>query len=84
MLDAEGTGDFNACVEGARLREDVNVTKGLLLYAQGVFAYSQTEQPGGNATSRPHHPSDGVPATSVEDVVYDGRGGLRVHVRQPR
>ena len=47
MLDAEGTGDFNACVEGGRVREDVNVTKKLLVYGQGVFAYSQTEQPSG-------------------------------------
>jgi hypothetical protein len=77
MLDAEGTGDFNACVEGGRLREDVNVTKRLLLYAQGVFAYSQTEQPSGACDQYGHTIAPtGVANASVEDVVYDGVGGF--------
>jgi hypothetical protein len=77
MLDAEGTGDFNACVEGGRLREDVNVTKRLLVYAQGVFAYSQTEQPSGACDQFGHTLAPtGVANASVEDVVYDGVGGV--------
>jgi hypothetical protein len=78
MLDAEGTGDFNACVDGARLREDVSATRDLLLYGQGVFAYSQTEQPSGacDAQGRTIAP---VPANQVQDVVYDGVGGFEYY-----
>ena len=54
MLDAEGTGDFNACVEGGRLREDVNVSRDLLIYGQGVFAYSLTESPSGRCDELGH------------------------------
>lgn len=77
MLDAEGVGDFNACVEGGRLREDVNASGRLLLYGQGVFAYSQTEQPNGScdALGRTITPS-GIAPASVQDVVYDGVGGF--------
>ncbi len=78
MLDAEGTGDFNACVEGGRLREDVSVTKNLLVYGQGVGAYSQTEQPNGACDSSGHTISP-VPNPQVEDKVYDGVGGFEYY-----
>jgi hypothetical protein len=77
MLDAEGTGDFNACVEGGRLREDVNITKSLLVYGQGVFAISQTEQPSGSCDSAGHTIAP-VASPQVEDVVYDGVGGFEL------
>src|SRR5208282_4860003 len=54
MLDAEGTGDFNACVEGGRLREDVSPSSNLMVYAQGVYAYSLTEQPNGSCDQYGH------------------------------
>jgi len=77
MLDAEGTGDFNACVEGGRLREDVNVSRDLLVYAQGVYAYSLAEQPGAACDDLGHaKPPPGSTAAGVEDVVYDGVAGL--------
>ena len=75
MLDAEGTGDFNACVEGGRLREDVSIGKDLLVYGQGVFAFSQTEQPTG-ACDAAGHTISSVPASQVQDIVYDGVGGF--------
>jgi hypothetical protein len=78
MLDAEGTGDFNACVEGGRLREDVSPTKDLLLYGQGVAAYSQTEQPSG-ACDQSGHTIAPVPNPQVEDIVYDGVGGFEYY-----
>jgi hypothetical protein len=80
MLDAEGTGDFNACVEGGRLREDVSPSKNLLLYGQGVVAYSQTEQPSGacSASGRTLAPAL-VANNSVEDIVYDGVGGFEYY-----
>jgi hypothetical protein len=78
MLDAEGTGDFNACVEGGRLREDVSPTKNLLLYGQGVVAYSQTEQPSG-ACDQSGHTIAPVANPQVEDIVYDGVGGFEAY-----
>jgi hypothetical protein len=78
MLDAEGTGDFNACVEGGRFREDVNARPDLLLYGQGVFAYSLTEQPNGHCDQlgRVITATAGLPAASVQDVVWDGVAGV--------
>jgi hypothetical protein len=75
MLDAEGAGDFNACVEGGRLREDVSVGKNLMLYAQGVAAYSLTEQPGGSCDAYGRTIA-AVPAASVQDVIWDGLLGV--------
>ncbi len=77
MIDAEGTGDFNACVEGVRLREDVNIGKNLLVYGQGVGAYSLTEQPSGNCDSAGRtRPAVGWSAASVQDVVWEGLAGF--------
>jgi hypothetical protein len=77
MLDAEGTGDFNACVEGGRLREDFNVSHDLLLYGQGVYAYSLTEQPSGHCDEFGHTKTPaGIPAASVQDNVWDGVAGV--------
>lgn len=80
MLDAEGTGDFNACVEGGRLREDVSPTKNLMLYGQGVLAYSQTEQPNGGCDSQGRTITPfGIAAATVQDKVYDGVGGFEYY-----
>jgi hypothetical protein len=77
MLDAEGTGDFNACVEGGRLREDVNVNRDLLVYGQGVYAYSLTEQPNGLCDALGHtKTSVNIAAATVQDVVWDGVAGV--------
>jgi hypothetical protein len=75
MLDAEGTGDFNACVEGGRLHEDVNLSGDLLVYGQAVFAYSLTDRTSGHCDDR-GRVRTGDPAASVEDVVWDGSGGV--------
>ncbi len=77
MLDAEGTGDFNACVEGVRVREDVSAAKDLLLYAQGVGAYSQTEQPSGQCDEMGRTIAPfGTPASKVQDTAWDGVAGF--------
>ena len=76
MLDAEGTGDFNACVEGGRLREDLNVSRDLLVYAQGVYAYSLTEQSNGGCDQLGRTVAPNAPASSVQDVVFDGAAGV--------
>jgi hypothetical protein len=77
MLDAEGTGNFNACVEGGRFREDVNLRPDLLVYGQGVFAYSLTEQPGGLCDQSGRTVvSTGLSPASLQDVVWDGVTGF--------
>ena len=78
MLDAEGTGDFNACVEGGRYREDVNVSPDLLLWGQGVFAYSLSENPNGRCDQlgRTITATPGIPVASVQDVAWDGVAGV--------
>ena len=77
MLDAEGTGDFNACVEGGRYREDVNVSSDLLLYGQGVFAYSLSENSNGRCDQLGRTiTGPGISAASVQDVVWDGVAGV--------
>ncbi|MGH7295067.1 MAG: hypothetical protein ACRELB_09045, partial [Polyangiaceae bacterium] len=80
MLDAEGTGDFNACVNGGRLREDVSTSSDLMLYAQGAYAYSRTEQPSGgcDAQGRTVTPQN-IAADTVQDVMYDGVGGFEYY-----
>ncbi len=77
MQDAEGTGDFNSCVEGGRYREDVNVNPDLLLYGQGVFAYSLTENSNGRCDQLGRTiTGPGISAASVQDVVWDGVAGV--------
>jgi hypothetical protein len=77
MLDAEGTGDFNACVEGGRLREDVNISHDLLVYGQGVYAYSLTEQPSGQCDEFGHaRPPLGIPVAQIQDNAWDGVAGF--------
>jgi hypothetical protein len=77
MIDAEGTGDFNACVEGLRVREEVSVTRDLLVYGQGVAAYSLTEQSNGSCDEMGRtRVSVGIPAASVQDTAWDGVTGF--------
>jgi Family of unknown function (DUF6029) len=75
MIDTEGTGNFNACVDGGRLRTDVNVTHNLMAYAQGIYARSKSEQPNGGCDKLGHILSS-VAANKVEDRVWDGIGGF--------
>jgi hypothetical protein len=74
MIDTEGTGDFNACVDGGRLRTDVNVTSELMLYSQGIYAFTKSEQnsDGCDALGR----TRSALADRVEDRVWDGVEGF--------
>ena len=68
-------GYFNACVDGGRLREDVNASKHLLVYAQGVYAFTKGEQSAGcDAQGRIVTP--GVVPDKASDRVYDGLFGF--------
>ncbi|HXN31672.1 MAG TPA: DUF6029 family protein [Polyangiaceae bacterium] len=75
MVDTEGAGNFNACVDGGRLRADVNVTRDLMVYAQGIYAYTKSEQTGGRCDQLGHTLA-AVAANQVQDTVWDGIAGL--------
>jgi len=75
MVDTEGTGNFNACADGGRLRADVNVTPDIMLYAQGIYAYTKSEQTSGGCDQFGHTLAS-VSANQVQDHVWDGIGGL--------
>ncbi len=75
MIDTEGTGNFNACVNGGRVREDVSLSKNVLLYGQGIYAFTKSEQPNGGCDALGHTLAS-VPAASVQDSVVDAIGGV--------
>jgi hypothetical protein len=75
MIDAEGTGNFNSCVDGGRFRVDVGASKALTLYAQGIYAYSKAEESDGGCDAQGHTIST-VPADKVQDRVWDGIAGV--------
>ncbi len=80
MIDTEGTGNFNACVDGGRLRLDVNASKGLLVYAQGIYASTRSEQSDGGCDAWGRTRAS-VAASHVRDRVWDGIGGLEWYFR---
>ena len=75
MIDAEGTGNFNSCVDGGRLRVDVGASAGLTLYAQGIYAYTKSEESDGGCDAQGHTLS-AVTADKVQDRVWDGIAGV--------
>ncbi len=78
VLDTE-FGYFNACVDGGRLRSDLRASDDLLLYGQGIFAYTRSEQTDGGCDARGHTV---VPAhthldpATLQDTVWDGLAGV--------
>jgi hypothetical protein len=78
MIDTEGTGDFNACVDGGRLRTDVTVSPNVLVYGQGIFARSKSEQPGAGCDAQGHTRANQPPA-KVHDIVWDGIAGVELY-----
>jgi hypothetical protein len=74
MIDTEGTGNFNACVDGGRLRTDVKVTGDLMVYAQGIYALSKSEQ--STTCDRFGHTAPSFVPGSTRDRVWDGIAGL--------
>ena len=74
VLDTE-FGYFNACVNGGRLRADLRATDSLLVYGQGIFANTKTEQVSGQCDAQ-GHVLGGLTAAQVEDRVWDGVSGF--------
>ncbi len=76
ILDTEGVGSFNACVNGGRLRTDLRATGDLLAYGQAIFAYTQSEQPSGGCDAQGHTVAASAAAEQVQDNVWDGLAGV--------
>ncbi len=74
ILDTE-FGYFNACVNGGRLRADVRANDSLLVYGQGIFAATRSEQVSGGCDERGRSTSL-LPAAEVENRVWDGLSGF--------
>jgi Family of unknown function (DUF6029) len=74
ILDSE-LGYFNACVNGGRLRSDVRVSDRLLVYGQGIFDRTQSEDTDGGCDAQGRTVSV-LPAAQVQDTVWDGLGGF--------
>jgi len=75
MIDTEGTGHFNACVDGGRLRADLSVSSSLLLYAQGIYAFTKSEQPNGLCDARGRTSSTRWPSVFTDGFEYTTQAG---------
>jgi hypothetical protein len=76
-------GFFNACVNGGRLRTDVRLSPALLVYAQGIYAFTKSEITGGRCDETGRTISaTGAAATS--NRVWDGLGGFEWSFDQAR
>jgi Family of unknown function (DUF6029) len=70
-------GTFNVCVNGGRLRTDVRVREGLIVYGQGIFASTKSEALGGGCDARGKSVTGTRRADSVRDTVWDGLIGVQ-------
>jgi hypothetical protein len=76
ILDTE-FGYFNACVDGGRLRSDFSANDNLLLYGQGIFAFTKSEQVLGGCDALGHTLAPvGIPEAALQDTVWDGLAGF--------
>jgi hypothetical protein len=76
-------GFFNACVDGGRLRTDYRLSHELLVYAQGIYAFSKSEISGGGCNETGKTIS-ALPAASTTNRVWDGLGGAEWSFEQDR
>jgi hypothetical protein len=74
ILDTE-FGYFNACVNGGRARADVRANEDVLLYGQGIFAHTQSEQTSGGCDSQGNTVAS-IAAAKAIDNVWDGLAGV--------
>ncbi len=74
QLDTE-FGNFNSCVDAARVRADVRATPDWTIWGQGVYAYTKSEQTAGGCDANGRSVSS-LAASQVHDRVWDGVGGL--------
>ena len=76
-------GFFNACVNGGRLRSDVRVTPSLVVYGQGIYAFTKTESTSGGCDEMGKTTGTGG-ADLTSNRVWDGLGGFEWHFETDR
>lgn len=69
-------GFFNACVDGGRLRTDVRVSDGLLVYGQGEYFHTKSEQGNGGCNEKGNTVTSAQNPDSAHDNVWDGLSGI--------
>lgn len=69
-------GLFNVCVDGGRLRTDVRVSDGMLVYGQGEYFHTKSEQGNGNCDEKGNTVTTATNPDSVHDNVWDGLTGI--------
>jgi hypothetical protein len=74
ILDTE-FGYFNACVNGGRARADVRASDSLLVYGQGIYDSTRSENTLGGCDARGRVVST-LPAAAVTNTVWDGITGI--------
>lgn len=70
-------GAFNACVDGGRLRTDVRMNDQFLVYGQGEYYHTKSEQGNGNCDERGNTVTSAKDPDSVHDDVWDGLTGIQ-------
>ncbi len=69
-------GFFNACVDGGRLRTDVRVSDDLLIYGQGEYFHSKSEQADGACDEKGNTVTTNKNPDSVHNDIWDGLSGI--------
>ncbi|CAN5565129.1 hypothetical protein BH09MYX1_BH09MYX1_21360 [soil metagenome] len=79
-------GNFNACVDGGRLRTDIRMSKRLLTYFQAIYAHSKTELVSGrcNTAGTQVGGSSGQNPAELTNDMWDGLGGIQYEFDQAK
>ncbi len=77
-------GFFNACVDGGRLRTDVRLGEGVLVYGQGIYAATKSEQLGGSCDQLGRSVTGSRDAKEVHNTVWDGLAGVQLEFDRNR
>jgi hypothetical protein len=69
-------GFFDACVDGGRLRTDVRLRHDFLVFGTGAYYFTKSEVAGGGCDAYGHTISGTLPASEVQNRVWDGVSGI--------
>lgn len=70
-------GAFNSCIDGGRLRTDVRINKGVLVWGQGIYAHTKSEQSAECDAIGKVRLVGAQSEASLQDDVFDATAGLQ-------
>jgi hypothetical protein len=70
-------GTYNSCVDGGRLRTDVRVNKGVLVWGQAIYAHTKSEQSAECNSVGRILTTPGQNENSLQDDVIDATAGIQ-------